>query len=479
MGSFEEAAKLVPKGGSTIRAVSDFCPVMQIILKLKFPEARIHKMSRGILEHIAELQDRLEVLVFSLPCVAFSTANLQAKGTRDSLFAPNLVDTIEAIKKLRPLTFFLESAPGIALEFQGDRSVVTQLQEELKEYRLDVFRLESSEALSPLVSNEFERSPMRKKSLIILGYVLNYFSEITEKTFLEEKTSELGSFEHVLDPLGRESEYYEQMPLKDQEALEFNPHVTKAGVFVIGNVCKPTAGRGEANFPNEVVDPSLGAMPCNTTAGSLWIGVECPREEIAGLGQRVASIRRMSTLESLRALGVRGFDNPTCLEVLQTFPAAARRMVGNAPAQPLYDLAACQLQRNMSLVQPDGKSAWEKWDAKKEKKRVTRNEAAAQSGQGADQQFKKLQNSDSNWVMQECPRGHLACFHKAAAKNSLCDDCHWKDNVQATKQKKANLGALSELSTGARHRNTARKPETSKCQICNVQSWRPIYQYRH
>jgi hypothetical protein len=96
--------------------------------------------------------------------------------------------------------------------------------------------LESSKAASPLVSGEFEKSPMRKKSLIILGYLSTYFSEVTEKAFLDKKTSELSSFEHVLDPLGRESEYYEQMPLQDQEALEFNPHVTKAGVFVIGNV---------------------------------------------------------------------------------------------------------------------------------------------------------------------------------------------------------------------------------------------------
>ena len=160
MGSFEEAARLVPRQGVATRTVSDFCPVMQKILRLKFPEAKVLKDSRGILDQAAELRGRLEVLVFSLPCVAFSKANLHARGTKDSLFTQNLVDTIEVINKLKPLTFFLESAPGIAAEFQGDRSVVAQLREQLRDYKMDVFQLGSSSVSSPLVSDGFEKSPI-------------------------------------------------------------------------------------------------------------------------------------------------------------------------------------------------------------------------------------------------------------------------------------------------------------------------------
>ena len=148
----------------------------------------------------------------------------------------------------------------------------------------------------------------------------------------------------------------------------FEPHKSDDGIFHIGHIAEPAAGSGHANFPNQGVDPNLGGVPCNTALGSVWIGSECQRAgTITDLGQRCASVRKLSESEYLRLLGARGLDNLICRSLLKNYPAATMRMINNSPSQPILDRSVCQLLRNMSRLQSDGFSAWERWSKANEK----------------------------------------------------------------------------------------------------------------
>ena len=361
LGGWEKAGE--GSGHVTIAAFAENNLMLHNRLKRMYPEAIA---LREIKEYGSNttLASSATLFCLSLPCVPYSKADPHRSGTSDKLFESNLKEMIESIKTLDPAIALIECAPGIAEKIGKKPSATEIIQDCLPGFFSEVMIVKTAEIRSPITDTQ---SPSYKQSAVLTLYNKAMFSEKPTVSTMGDRAPPLESFVHLLDTEGIYFKGFCQMPQKDQIDLVFNFCKVQGQPAYVGSIRDAPPGIGEGGFKSRVQCPVLGAMgPYTAAGGGDWVAVQCPTQNASANHYNQASVRQLKPEEVAAIKLIRGLDNPDDRRFMTENPAAAQRMVGNTPSQPLYDAVITQALLHLFTVQrSSGQTALEQWEALK------------------------------------------------------------------------------------------------------------------
>jgi len=210
----------------------------------------------------------------------------------------------------------------------------------------------------PLLANACElespitglQSPVHKKNALVMLFHKGCYERAPEEAelLLMRKVKRPANALWILDH-ECEGKEYGVMHGNDQRDLIFKASLSPAGMAYVARLADAPKGRGDARYINDVVDLAKGVCPTATgAAGYSW--VVCT---LNGIPQ----VRRTTNREIARGYLARDLEESW----LKDDSVLGEGVLGNMLPQNVPDAAMTQLALLHTKVQPDGKTAQEKW----------------------------------------------------------------------------------------------------------------------
>ena len=361
LGAWEKTRE--GSGHVTIAASAENNPTLHNRLKRMYQEA-ITLMEIKEYGSSTTLGSRATLFCVSLPCVPPYKADPHRSRYGDKLFESNLKEMIESTKTLGPAIALIECTPGIVKKSGSKHSTTEIIQDCLPGFFSEVMIVKIAEITSSIPDTQ---NPSYKQSAVLTRYNKAMFSEKPTTSTMGNRAPPLERFAHLLDTTGIYFKSFCQVPQKDQIDPVFKFGKVQGQPAYVGSIRDTPPRTGEDGFKSRVQCPVLGAMgPCTAAGRSNRGAVQCPTQNASANHHNQTSVRQLKPEEVAAIKLIRGLVNPNDRSFMTENPAAAQRMVGNTPSQPLYDAVVIQTLLHLLTVQRgSGQTALEQWEALK------------------------------------------------------------------------------------------------------------------